>query len=255
MSDRRMFAKTIIDSDAFLDMPISSQALYFHMSMRADDEGFVNNAKKIIRILGCDDSDMDVLVAKKFVIPFASGIYAIKHWKINNYIRGDRLVQTKYKEERDSLSLDENGSYTMGADTCQADDGQMSAQDRLGKVRLGKDSIDKDNTISTTSINTDSNSISKGYVAGEVPTLDDVKNYCDEIGAEIEPSAFYNAWSKRQWKDAKGKPIGNWKAMLKYQNDKHALPAKKGSTQNVDLSAVQALLREDRERMENRYDN
>lgn len=112
MAERRMFAKTIIDSDAFLDMPLSAQALYFHLSMRGDDEGFVNNPKKIQRMIGASDDDAKILVAKKFIIPFESGVVVIKHWKIHNYIRGDRLVETKYKEERSLLALDENGAYT-----------------------------------------------------------------------------------------------------------------------------------------------
>ena len=87
MAERRMFAKTIIDSDAFLDMPLSSQALYFHLNMRADDDGFVNSPKKIQRLIGCTDDDFKLLIAKSFIIPFESGVVVIKHWRINNYIR------------------------------------------------------------------------------------------------------------------------------------------------------------------------
>ena len=90
MAERRMFSKLIIDSDMFLDMPLSTQALYFHLSMRADDDGFVNNPKKIQRMIGCNDDDLKVLITKKFIIPFESGICVIKHWKIHNYIRNDR---------------------------------------------------------------------------------------------------------------------------------------------------------------------
>ena len=100
MAERRMFAKTIIDSDAFLDMPLSTQALYVHLSMRADDEGFINNPKKIQRMIGATDDDRKLLIAKSFIIPFESGIVVIKHWKIHNYIRGDRIHETKYIEER-----------------------------------------------------------------------------------------------------------------------------------------------------------
>ena len=113
MAERRMFAKTIIDSDAFLDMPLSAQSLYFHLSMRADDEGFINNPKKIQRMIGASEDDMKILVAKNFVIPFNSGIVVIKHWRIHNYIRQDRLVETKYKEERQVLKIKDNGAYTI----------------------------------------------------------------------------------------------------------------------------------------------
>lgn len=113
MSERRMFSNKIIDSDAFLDMPLSTQALYFHLSMRADDEGFINNHKKIARMIGANDDELKVLIAKKFIIIFDSGVIVIKHWKIHNYIRGDRIRDTNYTEERSQLATKENGSYTV----------------------------------------------------------------------------------------------------------------------------------------------
>ena len=113
MAERRMFAKTIIDSDAFLDMPTSARLLYYDLSMRADDDGFINSPKKIIRMTGASDDDLKVLIAKKFVIPFENGIVVIKHWKIHNYIAKDRYTETKYKEEKAMLQLDENNAYTL----------------------------------------------------------------------------------------------------------------------------------------------
>ena len=108
-----MFSKQIIDSDAFLDMPLSAQALYFHLSMRADDDGFINNPKKIQRMIGGSDDDLKLLIAKNFIIPFESGIVVIKHWKIHNYIRSDRKKETSYVEEMALLDEKENGSYTL----------------------------------------------------------------------------------------------------------------------------------------------
>lgn len=137
MAERRMFAKTIIDSDAFLDMPQSSQLLYFHLSMRADDEGFINNPRAIMRNIGCKEDDAKLLIAKKFIIPFESGVVVIKHWKIHNYIAKDRFTPTKYQEERKQLELDENKSYT----TCIQSVYEVETQDRLGKVSIGKVSI------------------------------------------------------------------------------------------------------------------
>ena len=99
MAERRMFAKTIIDSDAFLDMPHTTQLLYFHLSMRADDDGFINNPKNIMRMIGCKDDDLKILLTKKFLLPFESGVVVIKHWQIHNYIQKDRYHETKYKEE------------------------------------------------------------------------------------------------------------------------------------------------------------
>ena len=112
MAERRMFAKTIIDSDAFLDMPLSTQALYFHLAMRADDEGFVNNPKKIQRMIGASDDDCRILASKRFILTFQSGIIVIKHWKIHNYIQSDRFKETVYLEEKTMLALDDNKAYT-----------------------------------------------------------------------------------------------------------------------------------------------
>lgn len=147
MAERRMFAKTIIDSDAFLDMPLSTQSLYFHLSMRADDDGFINNPKKIQRMIGCSDDDLKLLIAKNFIIPFDSGIVVIKHWRIHNYIRGDRKKATVYPEEMALLIEKDNGAYSLVTDKCQANDGQMTGkcQHRLGKDSIGEDSIVKDN--------------------------------------------------------------------------------------------------------------
>jgi hypothetical protein len=154
MAERRMFAKTIIDSDAFLDMPQSTQLLYFHLSMRADDDGFINNPKSITRNVKCNEDDLKLLALKKFIIPFESGIVVIKHWKIHNYIRNDRYKETKYKEEKSLLFLDENNSYSLGIPTDNQmttigipTDNQMDTQ-----VRIGKDRIDKDIKESNTKV-------------------------------------------------------------------------------------------------------
>lgn len=143
MAERRMFAKTIIDSDAFVDMPLSTQALYFHLSMRADDDGFINNPKKVQRMIGASDDDLKVLLMKRFLIPFASGIVVIKHWKIHNYIRNDRYKPTVYAEEKALITTKKNGAYTevstIGIPSDHQTVYQMDTQDRLGKVSIGKD--------------------------------------------------------------------------------------------------------------------
>jgi len=152
MAERRMFAKTIIDSDAFLDMPLSSQALYFHLSMRADDDGFINNPKKIQRMIGGSDDDLKLLIVKNFIIPFESGIVVIKHWKIHNYIQSDRYKPTVYSEEKKCLEIKKNRAYTLGIpngnqmDTeCIQSGYELEPQVRLGKDRIGKVSLGEDN--------------------------------------------------------------------------------------------------------------
>ena len=144
MAERRMFAKTIIDSDAFLDMPLSAQALYFHLSMRADDDGFVNNPRKIQRLVGAADDDLKLLIAKCFLITFESGIVVIKHWKIHNYIQSDRYKPTVYTEEKELLGMKENKAYTIANPgvypSCIQDVSKTDTQVRLGKDSKGKDS-------------------------------------------------------------------------------------------------------------------
>lgn len=142
MAEKRMFAKTIIDSDAFLDMPLSTQALYFHLSMRADDDGFINNPKKVQRMIGCSDDDLKILIAKNFIIPFESGIVVIKHWRIHNYIRSDRYKSTIYQNEMSMLTSEENKEYVLGIPSDIPSDNQMDTQYRLDENRLDKSSVD-----------------------------------------------------------------------------------------------------------------
>lgn len=147
MAEKRMFAKSIVDSDAFLDMPLSSQALYFHLGMRADDDGFINSAKKIQRMIGSADDDLRILIAKNFVIPFEDGVCVIKHWKIHNLIQKDRYKPTLYTDHFNKISLKNNKVYSMETQCIQdVSIVETICTPRLGKVRLGKDSVDKSNT-------------------------------------------------------------------------------------------------------------
>ena len=148
MAQKRMFAKTIIDSDAFLDMSLSTQALYFHLNMRADDDGFVNNPKKIQRMIGAGDDELKMLIAKKFIIPFESGVCVIKHWRIHNYIQNDRYKETMYLEEKSHLILKENKAYKYMDTNCIQNVSSLETQIRIDKNRLDKDSLDKNNNKS-----------------------------------------------------------------------------------------------------------
>ena len=147
MAERRIFAKTIIDSDMFIDMPISARLLYYDLAMRADDDGFVNSPKKIMKFVGASVDDMNVLIARQFIIPFESGVVVIKHWRIHNYIRKDTYKETPYKDEKALLYLDENNGYRL-ENECPSTNRQRtvnepSTQDRLGKdrIELGKDRV------------------------------------------------------------------------------------------------------------------
>lgn len=176
MASKRMFATQIIDSDAFLDMSLSTQALYFHLCMRADDDGFVNNPKRIMRLLGSGDDELKLLIAKKFLIPFESGVVVIKHWRIHNYIQSDRYKPTAYQDELKQLGLKDNKAYTLmdttciqngsidkqensknkpetppnGMDTkCIQNVSNLDTQTRLDKTREDKNRLDKDSIDKT----------------------------------------------------------------------------------------------------------
>lgn len=130
MAERRMFAKSVIDSDVFLDMPLSTQALYFHLGMRADDDGFVNNPKKIMRMIGASDDELKVLFTKKFILTFESGIIVIKHWKIHNYIQKDRYKETNYLTEKAQIVEKTNRIYSMYTKCIQNGDTDKSSIDK-----------------------------------------------------------------------------------------------------------------------------
>lgn len=142
-----MMSKSIIKSDTFLDMPATTQNLYFHMLLDADDDGFINAPKSIMRMIGAKDDDMKVLAAKQFVIPFESGVVVIKDWKIHNYIQNDRYKPSTLPE-RDLLNIQKDKTYTLKNDVSSMDTKCIQSvsigKERLGKVRLGKDRIGKD---------------------------------------------------------------------------------------------------------------
>lgn len=113
MAQKRMFSLNVVDTDNFLEMPISSRLLYYELGMRADDDGFVDNWKKILLFTGLKQDDLKVLISKKFIIPFESGVIVIRHWRLNNYLQNDRTKPTIYQEELKQLELDNNNVYTM----------------------------------------------------------------------------------------------------------------------------------------------
>lgn len=147
MAERRMMSKSIIKSDTFLDMPATTQNLYFHMLLDADDDGFINAPKSIMRMIGAKEDDMKVLTAKQFVIPFESGVVVIKDWKIHNYIQNDRYKPSALPE-RDLINIQKDKSYTLKTNVYDMDTKCIQdvsiGKDRIGKVRLGKDRIGKD---------------------------------------------------------------------------------------------------------------
>lgn len=251
MAERRMFAKAIIDSDAFLDMPITARLLYYDLAMRADDDGFVNSPKKILRMIGCSVDDMKILVAKKFVIPFESGVVVIKHWRIHNYIRKDTYNETTYKDEKKQLVLDENNAYTVNPDKREVlpdttdnslwtdrrriVDGSSTGRGRVvdgssTQVRLGKVSIDKINicgaeapqkekttgNVTSNVTVTESNATDKEKPKRNIipPKLEWIQEYCRERGNSVDPEKFFDFYESKGWMVGKNK-MKDWQSSVR----------------------------------------
>lgn len=165
LAQKRMFTMKIVDSDAFLEMPLSTQCLYFHLNMRADDDGFIGNTKRIMKIIGASEDDLRLLIAKRFVLTFEDGVIVIKHWRMHNTLSRDRYAETSYTDEKKMLLLKDNGSYSLTGgnpidDTRLIERSGRQTQQRRNKgatktlsdidkgldIELDKD-IDKDNNL------------------------------------------------------------------------------------------------------------
>lgn len=188
MAQKRMFDKSITNSDNFLELPDSSQILYFHLSMNADDDGFVDNWKSIMRMTGTKDDDLKILIAKSYVIPFDTGVIVIKHWRMNNYLRTDRYKETTHKQEKSLLSLGANEEYLLA-----------------------------NNSVGIPMVNPDKNSIDKNRKDKNIfkpPTLLEVEEYCRERNNNVDAKRFYDYYTIANWKDSKGNPVKNWKQKM-----------------------------------------
>ena len=185
MAERRMFAKTIVLSDAFLDMPLSARCLYFTLGMLADDDGFVNSPKSVMRQVGASMDDMNILIGKKFVLTFDSGVIVIKHWRIHNYIQKDRYKESKYIDEKASLTVDEKGAYTE----CIQNVSKVDTQVRLGEVR-GRVSIGQDSVVESTGGEESAPSYEEMMIAhwrehGIMLTLEESKDLEEKLTSDI----------------------------------------------------------------------
>ena len=211
-----MFSKTITESDDFTDMPLSTQALYFHLNMTADDDGFINNAKRIQRMIGASDDDIKLLWAKNYIIPFESGVVAVRDWNIHNCIKKDRYKPTLYQVEKAKLEeMDPKWIQTgskMDPKWIQSGS-KMDPQDRLGKDSIDKDSIDKER---------EENSF---------PTHEKIIDFCNSENLNfINPDIFYNHYQARAWRYPDGTLISDWKAEMRKWNAKDK--EKKKQTKN-----------------------
>ena len=219
---RSMFNDQITDSDAFLDMPLSTQALYFHFISSADNDGFVNNWRSIIKKTGAANNDFTLLIDKKFLYHFESGVIVIKHWRIHNLLRYDRYKPTVYQDELAMLDLQDNKAYTMklietdeAKDLFDYGDGLPNGNQRLTQVKISKVKISKDIEEPKQEIiinkNLDSSKKDKKFIP---PKLQDVIDYCTARKNKVDPKKFYDYFEAGDWKDSKGNQVKNWKQKI-----------------------------------------
>lgn len=232
MAEKRMFAKTIVLSDAFLDMPLSARCLYFTLGMLADDDGFVDSPKSIMRQAGCSPDDMKLLIQKRFVLAFDSGVLVIKHWRINNYLQKDRYKPTNYIDEFNCLKIEENGSYTektpMYTDCIQS---VYTDKNRLDKNSIDKNRLDKNNTLPDKQTK---------FIP---PSVEEVRVYCQERNNGINPQTFVDFYSSKGWMVGKNK-MKDWKACIRTWEQSRAENAKPKSNASYDINEIEKSFNE-----------
>ena len=210
-----MFAKSIVLTDAFLDMPASARCLYFTLGMLADDDGFVGSPKSVMRQCGASQDDMGILLAKRFVLGFESGVIVIKHWRINNYLQNDRHHDTTYQEELATLMLDEKGSYTEKEKPVYTEciQGVYPDKNSIDKNRLDKISIEERDADKPQ------------RTRFKPPTIEEVREYCSEKGYNIDAERFVDYYTSNGWRVGKN-PMKDWKAAVRTWAKKDNEPKK-----------------------------
>ena len=196
MAKRRMFSLDVVDTDVFLDLPASSQSLYFHLGMRADDDGFVSSPKRITAMVNASGDDLKLLIAKGFIIPFEAGVCVIRDWKVNNYIQSDRYAPSIYIEEKQHLSCEKNGRYSYSDTPCIQNVSKADTQDRREKGR-GR----KSNGAATPPR-------AKRFTP---PMLAEVQAYVAERHSAVDPQGFIDFYEAKGWMVGKT-PMRSWQA-------------------------------------------
>lgn len=203
MARKRMFDLEVVDTDLFLEMPQSTQNLYFHLGMRADDDGFVSNPKKIIRTIGANEDDLKILFSKQFIIPFESGVVVIRHWKLNNFLRKDRHTNTIYLDEKKLLTEDENGVYNLNIEDGQLVVNQMTT---AGQPSIEENSIEK--------YSIEESSIDNNIPASEVKT-----SIASAKANKHKYGDYQNVLLKDEELQKLKQEYENWEELIKYLDE------------------------------------
>ena len=248
MAERRMFSKTVIDSDHFLEMPASSQLLYFYLALHADDDGLINNAKSLTRMIGCDKEDLQQLIEQKFLISFDSGIVAVRHWKMHNVIRKDTYTPSRFAEERSRLEADGNGIYryacTEGSENVPqpCTEGsenvpQPCTESSENVPQVCTDSLRDTRTLSETCVH--QNRLGKDRSGKDreegfsPPALAEIRDYCQSRASPVDAQSFFDYYTANGWMAGK-ETVKDWKAMIRVWERRE--PKKKGSNPFLEMA-------------------
>lgn len=182
MARKRMFRLDVLETDSFMEMPLSTQALYFHLNLRADDDGFIGNPKQIVRLIGASQNDLDLLIAKRFVLTFDDGVIVIKHWRMHNTLSANRYNETRFVEDKALLKIKKNKSYTFDADCEPMDDTHLIA---MSKRQTEKDETKTNirRTLDETKTNTDKGKVSIDKDSKDIYISKEI--YCRENSTDL----------------------------------------------------------------------
>jgi len=245
MAERRMMAKSIIKSDQFLEMPMSSQLLYFHLLLDADDDGFINAPKSIMRVIGAKDDDMRVLQAKGYTIPFDSGVIVIKHWRMHNSLRKDRYnPNPQLENERKQLIINDRKEYEL-VTTWQPTGNQLATNGyhSIGKDSIGKASIGKVRLDKTIEGECEKPHSPKRKTFTK-PTIDEIQDYCIERNNNVNAEQFYDYYESNGWKVGKN-AMKDWKACVRtWERNGYDKPIKKKNNKQDALNDMRDLMNE-----------
>lgn len=218
MGQKRMFSLAVIDTDRFMDMPVSSQALYFHLGMHGDDDGFVASPRKIARSAGCNDDDLRLLIQKQYIIPFESGVIVISDWGVNNTLRNDRYKPTVYQTEKALLTTSPNGNYIKRSDVGipvgnqPATTGIPTVAKLEPQLNLTELNLTEHRVEGAAKPPNHLKEQKKRFVP---PSVDEVRAYCQERGNHIDPQRFVDFYTANGWTQGRGKPIKDWRAAVR----------------------------------------
>ena len=236
MGTRRMFTKKITDDDRFVTLPSSAQALYLHLSMSADDDGFSNEVSASMFKAHATTADLEMLLERKYLYQFDDGVIVIKHWRMANALRKDRYTKTTFQEDLAKLSLDENGAYTMSdKDGCRLV-ANCLPQDKLSKDKLNKKEIYKEKPI-------------RNQIP---PTLEMVKEYCLERGNNIDAEKFYDFYESKSWFVGKNK-MKDWQASIRTWERSDKSVTSKSKTVSDMRNIVDGMTPDEYEDMERKF--